>query len=116
MKVRFQADADLNQIILKAALRLEPKIDFMTAPAAGLAGMSDPEVLKLASDQGRILVSHDRRTMPFHFGQFILTHSSPGLIIVSRKMSIAQVAQDLYLIWSASEPAEWVDSIRTLPL
>ena len=31
MKVRFQADADLNQIIVKAALRLEPGIDFKIA-------------------------------------------------------------------------------------
>jgi hypothetical protein len=31
MKVRFQADADLNQIIVKAALRLKPGIDFKTA-------------------------------------------------------------------------------------
>ncbi len=68
MKVRFQADADLNQIIVKATLRLEPGIDFQTAPTAGLAGLRDSEVLALAARQGRILVSHDRKTMPGHFG------------------------------------------------
>jgi hypothetical protein len=31
MKVRFQADADLNQIILLATIRQEPAIDFQTA-------------------------------------------------------------------------------------
>jgi hypothetical protein len=31
MKVRFQADADLNEILIKAALRREPAIDFQTA-------------------------------------------------------------------------------------
>ena len=71
MRIRFQADADLNQIIVKATLRLEPSIDFQTAQAAGLAGLDDPGVLKVAAVQGRILVSHDRRTMPTHFGQFI---------------------------------------------
>jgi hypothetical protein len=34
MKVRLQADADLNQIILLAAIRREPAIDFQTAMAA----------------------------------------------------------------------------------
>lgn len=33
MSVRFQADADLNQIIVRATLRLEPGIDFQTARA-----------------------------------------------------------------------------------
>jgi len=28
MKVRFQADADLNQIIVQATLRREPAIEF----------------------------------------------------------------------------------------
>ena len=36
MKVRFQADADLNEIIVTALLRREPSIDFQTATAAGL--------------------------------------------------------------------------------
>lgn len=39
MKIRFQADADLNQIIVKATLRREPGIDFQTAHAAGLEGL-----------------------------------------------------------------------------
>ena len=73
MKIRFQADADFNQIIVKATLRLEPGIDFQTAHAANLAGMDDPDVLKLAAAEGRLLVSHDHKTMPTHFGQFILS-------------------------------------------
>jgi len=41
MKIRFQADADLNQIILLATVRREPSIDFQTAEAAGLAHRRD---------------------------------------------------------------------------
>ena len=85
MKIRFQADADLNQIIVRATLRLEPAIDFQTAHAAELAGLDDPQVLKKAAQDGRVLVSHDRKTMPDHFGQFILTEESPCILIVSQK-------------------------------
>jgi len=116
MNIRFQADADLNQIIVKATLRLEPSIDFQTAQAADLAGLRDPDVLRLAAEQGRILVSHDRKTMPTHFGQFILSASSPGLLIVSQKVPISHAAEDLLLIWSASEPHEWINRLRSLPL
>lgn len=116
MKVRFQADADLNQIIVKATFRLEPAIDFQTAHAAGLAGLDDKEVLKLAAEQGRVLVSHDRKTMPTQFSQFILSEDCPGLLIVSQKQPISEVAEDLLLIWLASEPDEWVNHIRSLPI
>jgi len=37
MKVRFLADADFNQIIVKAILRREPAIDFLTVQAAELS-------------------------------------------------------------------------------
>jgi hypothetical protein len=116
VKVRFQADADLNQIIVKATLRLEPAIDFQTAYSVGLAGLDDSEVLKLASEQGRILVSHDRKTMPTHFGEFVQSADCAGLIIVSQKIAISAVAEDLLLIWLASEQKDWVNRIRSLPL
>jgi hypothetical protein len=116
MKIRFQADADLNQIIVRATLRLEPAIDFQTAHEAGLAGLDDPDVLKKVAQEGRILVSHDRKTMPDHFGQFIVTEESPGTLIVSQKMPGAQAAEELFLIWYASESEESVNRIRSLPL
>jgi hypothetical protein len=39
MNVRFQADADLNHVIVKAMLRREPNIDFQTAHTAGPGGL-----------------------------------------------------------------------------
>lgn len=116
MKVRFQADADLNQNIVKATLRLEPSIDFQTASIAGLAGLPDSMVLKLAAEQGRILVSHDRKAMPEHFGQFIQSENCPGILIVSQREPVSQVADELLLIWLATEPDEWVNRIHSLPL
>jgi hypothetical protein len=43
MKVRFQADADLNEIIIRAVLRREPGIDFQSAVAARLPGRLIPK-------------------------------------------------------------------------
>ena len=67
MRVRFQADADLSQIIVKATLRREPRIDFQTARAANLAGLSDKEVLALAARAGRVLVVHQIRNEELSF-------------------------------------------------
>ena len=67
MSSRFQADNDLDHRIVIGTRRLAPTIDFQTAPALDLHGRADPEVLALAAQEGRILVTHDRRTMPGHF-------------------------------------------------
>jgi hypothetical protein len=45
MKVRFQADADLNQNIVRAVRRRPPTIDFQTAHEAALHGLDDQAVL-----------------------------------------------------------------------
>jgi hypothetical protein len=81
VKVRFQADADLNEDIVTGVLRREPQVDFRTATAAGLGPLSDLEVLTLAAREGRVLVSHDRRTMPRAFAGFVSLNASPGLLI-----------------------------------
>jgi len=45
MRVRFQADADLDGRILRGLRRVAPEIDIRAAADAGLAGLKDPEVL-----------------------------------------------------------------------
>jgi precorrin-6B methylase 1 len=114
--VRYQADADLNQAIVTGVLRREPIIDFQTAFAAELEGVKDPEVLAIAAQQERILVSHDRRTMPSEFAKFIISNQSSGIIIVSRKLQVEVVIEELLLIWAASSAEEWTNRIAKLPL
>lgn len=115
MKLRFQADNDFNERIVRAVLRLEPSIDFQTAHAADLHGVPDEEVLARAARDGRVLVTYDRATMPDHFGRFITSHTSPGIIIVSRSLPIGRAAEWLHLLWAASEAEEYVNSICTIP-
>src|ERR1035437_970837 len=83
--VRFLADADLNYAIVKGCRRHEPAMDFLSANEARLQGVPDPEVLALAAEQNRILVTHDLETMPRHFGEFLMRReSSPGVFLVSQ--------------------------------
>ena len=67
MTPRFQADVNLNELILRAACRREPALVFHTAAAARLGGLPDPEVLEHTAEEGCILVTHDLQTMPRHF-------------------------------------------------
>lgn len=116
MKIRFQADNDLNEDILRSVKRLKSQIDFQRAPELGLhRGVPDPEVLRLCAEQERMLVTHDRDTMPGHFIDFITHRDCPGIFIVSRRLSIGKAADWLALYWDASEAEEHKNQIIFLP-
>jgi predicted nuclease of predicted toxin-antitoxin system len=114
--LRFQADADLNQIIVRAVCRREPSMDFQTAQVAGLSGIADPEVLARAAEEGRVLVTHDFQTMPEHFAEFIMTQQSAGVLLIPQYLPIASAVEDLLLIWATMEAEEWINLIWYLPL
>lgn len=114
--VRFQADADLRQVIVTGVIRGQPDLDFRSAHEARLEGIKDSEVLWIAARDERVLVTHDRKTMPTEFGQFIMTRRSFGLIILSQRMPVGEAIDALILVWEASISEEWIDQIMTLPL
>src|SRR5450432_4351874 len=101
MRIGFQADADLDGRILRGLRRTAPEIDIRTASDAGLAGLNDREVLRIAADSGRILVSHDRRTMPAHFARYVSGAHSPGVILLREAIPIATAIEEIVPIWSA---------------
>ena len=54
--------------------------------------------------------------MPRYFAEFIPDTRSPGVIVASQRLGIGVIVEELLLIWSASEPDEWVNRIAHLPL
>ena len=117
MKVRFLADADLNKAIVSGVLLREPSLDFLAAQPAGLRRMTDPEVLALAAQQQRVLVSHDVGTMPAHFRAFRNAgrHTS-GVFLLPQSLDVRTAIEEILLIWLASEAAEWENRLEWLPL
>jgi hypothetical protein len=114
--IRFLADADLNHAIVKGCRRQEPAMDFLSAKEANLEGVPDADVLAIAAEQDRILVTHDRQTMPRHFGAFLMSgRSSPGVFLVSQQVSIGEVIEALVLIWAASDLSDWKNRIVNIP-
>jgi hypothetical protein len=115
VKIRYQADADFNADIVAGIRRREPLIDIQSADEAGLRGVGDAQVLAYAAQEGRLLLSHDRKTMPHHFAAFIAAQPSPGLFIISQKTEVSTAIEELILIWSASEAEEWFNILVTVP-
>jgi hypothetical protein len=116
MTLRFQADADLHQLMLHAVIRREPALDFQTAAAAGLAGLRDAAVLALAARARRVLVTHDQKTRPSSFAAFIATATSPGVLIIPQRLPSAAAVEDGLLLWSTMDAEAGSNTIRVLPL
>jgi len=114
---RFLADHDLNEMIIRLVLRLEPSVDFQRIRDVGLRQSPDLEVLDFAAQHDRILVSHDINTMPVA-AKARLESGVPmrGLLLVHQSRSVSDIADSLILIWSASESEEWNDVITFLPI
>jgi predicted nuclease of predicted toxin-antitoxin system len=116
MKIQLLADENLRRGIVLGLRRREATVSFVQAYEAGLAGKDDFTVLRIAAEQNRILVSHDLRTMPDHFRRFIERQASPGVILIPQKLPLSSAIEELLIIWLASEPEEWINQIRFLPL
>lgn len=116
MKVRFQADADLHYAIVKGVRRREPAIEFVSADEAGLVGLDDDVVLASAARAGRMLVTHDGRTMPTHFGRRVESGGSAGVLIAHQHLPVATVIEELLLVWLTTEANDWTDRLSWLPL
>jgi hypothetical protein len=117
LSIRFQADNDLKRIIIDAALRREPRMDFQTAQASRLHDLGDEAVLGLAASQSRIPVSHDKRTMPRALASFIaLGGTSPGVVLViPQNAPIHKVVEALILIWADDRASDWTNLIAKIP-
>ena len=116
MPPRFLADADLNHKTLLGLRWREPTIDFLSAREGGVIGLPDPDVLNVAADLGRLLVTHDRTTMSKHFINFIRNRASPGVLILSQDLDIGLAIDDLLLIWLSIQADEWTAQLVFLPI
>ena len=92
-------------------------MDFLSAHEARLDGIADPEVLAIAAEQKRILVTHDFQTMPRHLADYLATGAtSPGVLLVKQRTPIRQAIEGLILAWAASEPQDWQNRVMELLL
>ncbi|HEY1947488.1 MAG TPA: DUF5615 family PIN-like protein [Bryobacteraceae bacterium] len=115
MQPLFLADADLRYPIIRGLNRIDPSIDFQTALQAKLAGLPDREVLRVAAESGRIVVSHDRRTMAAAFYEFIRHQASPGLVLVKQGCPVRQAIDQLRLCYYTLNTEEFANRIQYIP-
>jgi hypothetical protein len=115
VSVRLLADANFNGLIVYGLRKRVPALDFLVAHGVIPPRLSDPKVLILAANLGRVLVSHDRRTMPEHFYRFLETQESPGLILIPRAYPVGLAIGELHISVACSSADEFRNRITWLP-
>jgi hypothetical protein len=114
--LRLLIDQDLDHDILRGLIRRIPQVDVLTAFEVGMNKATDTELLTWAAQNGRIIVTHDRKTMPTHAADLMGKGKNiAGLFVVLRSLPLYQVIEDLELMITCSENDEWVNVIRYLP-
>lgn len=117
---RFLCDANFNLHIVAGLRRQRPAMDIVTAKQANLLQAPDPDVLLYAMAQNRILLTHDRKTMPSHFDDLLRTLSttehSPGVMTVEQLLPIGTAIDAILVVWECSTHDEWRDQFVYLPL
>lgn len=115
--LRLLIDQDLDQDILRGLVRRVPDLDAVTAYEVRMSEAPDPELLAWAAEAGRVLVTHDRRTMPAHAARRLTAGDDiAGVIVVSRRIPISTAIDELEIAVLCSEQDEWKNLVGHIPL
>lgn len=115
--LQFLSDENFNGDIIRGLLLSQVDLDLIRVQDIGLQAVDDPSILEWAATNNRIILTHDRATMPdFAYERLVKGVQTSGLFVVNDRMSIRQAIDELILIGGGSEQAEWSGIVLYLPL
>lgn len=115
--MKFAADENFNNRILRGLLRRQSDLDVVRIQGTEIGGAGDPAILAWAAREGRILLTHDQKTMPdFVYERIQAGELVAGVIVARKSLLIATVIEELLLIIACSSASDWVNKVERLPL
>ena len=115
--LKLLIDQDFDHDIFRGLAQRIPDLDAVTALQVGLSNARDDELLAWADHEERIVVTHDRRTMPAHAARRMNEGNRVfGVFVVPRRLAILDVINDLQIMVMCSKDREWENVVRYLPL
>jgi predicted nuclease of predicted toxin-antitoxin system len=114
---RLLSDENFNGDIVRGLLLRQPTLNIVRTQDVGLEGADDPTVLAWAAEHRRILLTHDRATMPdFSYQRILANDLMAGVWVVNDRLSIRQAIEEILLLMTCSEQEEWNEVVLYLPL
>ena len=86
-------------------------------PNAPPKGTPDPDILVWCEENGFILITNNRKTMPVHLASHLADNRHiPGIFILNEDMSMGQIIDELIVISEAAFEDDYQDRISFMPL
>ena len=115
--IRLLVDQNFNGHILDGLTRRDPTVDLTHVRDMGLSAASDATLLEWAATQGRVLLTHDRRTIPrLAYARVAAGQPLPGVFLVRDDMPIGQAIDEILLAVHCLAPEECKDIVKYFPL
>lgn len=115
--IRLLADENFNELIIRNLRQRLPGIDIVRVQDVGLRTLDDPAILEWAANNNRLLLTHDKKTMPnFAYQRVYKGLSMPGVFVISDSASRVTIVENLITILQASNEDDWKDDVTFLPL
>ncbi|MEP6486935.1 DUF5615 family PIN-like protein [Microcoleus vaginatus GB2-A3] len=115
--LRLLSDENFNGDIVRGLFLRQPDLDLLRVQDVGLREADDPTILNWAVQNDRIVLSHDRVTMPdLAYEQLRDKEQMSGLFIINDRMPVRQAIDELLLLVNCSEQSEWKGVVLYLPL
>lgn len=115
--LKLVSDENFDHDILRGLYRRRPDLDVVRVQEVGLNATPDPDVLAWAAAEGRILLTHDRDTLPnFAYDRVRAGQTMPGVFLVSDQMPVGQAIDEILLAVECLPPEECKDFVRFFPL
>lgn len=115
--LRLLADENLNSDIVRGLLLRQPDLDIVRVQDVGLAGTGDPDVLHWAAENDRIVLTHDRATMPdFADERVAAGKRMSGVFVLNDRLPVGRAIDEVLLLVECSEQGEWSGRTVYLPL
>ena len=115
--LRLLADENFNGHIVRGLFRRRPELDLVRVQDVGLGEADDPTILEWTAVHNRILLTHDRATVPdFAHERIVAQQPMPGVFILNDRMSLRQAIEEILFLDEYSKPNEWENLVVYLPL
>ena len=115
--MRWLADENFNNDILRGLFRRNSDLDIVRAQDCHLTGVDDEALLAWAAMKDRVLLTHDVSTLTAYAYQRVMRgEAMPGVFEVSRHVPIGTAVEDILLLSECSVPGEWEGQVCYLPL
>lgn len=115
--ISLLVDQNFNEHIVDGLTRRDAALELIHLRDVGLGAAIDSTVLEFAAAHGRVLLTHDRRTIPqFAYARVAAGLPMPGVFVVRDDMPMGQAIEELLIAVHCLSQDELTGIVKYFPM